>query len=83
VEGNEESNHQPVNDSSSSHTRDASSQLKIHNAITKDHPIDQIVGNINKGIQTRSHLASFVNITLLFLVMNQLGLKKLSMIRIG
>jgi hypothetical protein len=83
VEGNEESNHQPVNDSSSSPTRDASSQLKIHNVITKDHHIDQIVGNINKGIQTRSHLTSFVNITLLFLVMNQLGLKKLSMIRIG
>jgi hypothetical protein len=52
VEGNEESNHQPVNDSSSSSTQDASSQLKIHNAIAKDHPIDQIVGNINKGVQT-------------------------------
>jgi hypothetical protein len=52
VEGNEASNHQPVNDSSSSSTQDASSQLKIHNAIAKDHPIDQIVGNINKGVQT-------------------------------
>jgi hypothetical protein len=40
VEGHEESNHQPVNDSSSSPTQDASSQLKIHNAIAKDHPID-------------------------------------------
>jgi hypothetical protein len=40
VEGNEESIHQPVNDSSSSSTQDASSQLKIYNAITKDHPID-------------------------------------------
>jgi hypothetical protein len=59
VEGNEELIHQPVNDSSSSPTRDASSQLKIHNAITKDHPIDQIVGDINKGLQTRSRLASF------------------------
>jgi hypothetical protein len=43
VEGYEESNHQPINDSSSSSTQDTSSQLKIHNAITKDHPIDQIV----------------------------------------
>jgi hypothetical protein len=59
VKGNEESNHQLDNDSSSSPTYDASSQLKIHNAITKDHPIDQIVGDINKGVQTRSCLASF------------------------
>jgi hypothetical protein len=59
VEENEESNHQPVNDSSSSPTRDASSQLKIHNAIIKDHPINQIVGDINKGVQNRSCLASF------------------------
>jgi hypothetical protein len=60
VEGNEESNHQPVNDSSSSSsTQDTSSQLKIHNAIAKGHPIDQIVGDINKGVQTRSRLASF------------------------
>jgi hypothetical protein len=59
VEGNGESIHQPVNDSSSSPTQDASSQIKIHNAITKDHPIDQIIGDINKGVQTRSHLASF------------------------
>jgi transposase InsO family protein len=52
VEGHEESNHQPVNDSSSSPTQDTSSQIKIHNAIAKDHPIDQIVGDINKGVQT-------------------------------
>jgi hypothetical protein len=59
VEGNEELNHQPVNDSSPSSTQDTNSQLKIHNAIAKDHPIDQIVGDINKCLQTRSHLASF------------------------
>jgi hypothetical protein len=59
MEGNEETNHQPVNDSSSSSTQDANSQLKIHNAIAKDHPIDQIVGDIDKGVQTRSRLASF------------------------
>jgi hypothetical protein len=59
LEGNEESIHQPVNGSSSTSTQDASSQLNIHNAITKDYPIDQIVGDINKGVQTRSLLASF------------------------
>jgi hypothetical protein len=59
VEGHEESNHQPVNDSSSSHTKDASSQLKTHNAIAKDHLIDQIVGDVIKGVQTRPRLASF------------------------
>jgi hypothetical protein len=59
VERNEESNYQHDNDSSSSPTQDASSQLKIHNVIAKDHPIDQIVGDINKGVQTRSRLASF------------------------
>jgi hypothetical protein len=59
VEGNEESIHQPINDSSSSSTQDASSQLKIHNVIAKDHPIDQIVDDINKGVQSRSRLASF------------------------
>jgi hypothetical protein len=40
VKGNKESNHQSVNDSSSSFTQDTSSQLNIHNAIAKDHPID-------------------------------------------
>jgi hypothetical protein len=59
MEGNEESFHQPINDSSSSSTQDTSSQLKIHNVIAKDHTIDQIIGDINKGVQTRSRLASF------------------------
>jgi hypothetical protein len=59
VERNEKSIHQPVNDSSSTSTQDASSQPKIHNVIAKDHPIDQVVGDINKGVQTRSRLASF------------------------
>jgi hypothetical protein len=58
VESNEESV-QPVNDSPSTSTQHASSQLKIHNAIVKDHSMDQIVGDINKGVQTRSRLASF------------------------
>jgi hypothetical protein len=52
VERNEESIHQSINDSSSTSTQDASSQPKIHNAIAKDHPIDQVVGDINKCVQT-------------------------------
>jgi hypothetical protein len=59
VEENEELNHQSVNDSPSSSTQDASSQLKIDNAIVKDHQIDQIFRDINKGVQSRSHLTSF------------------------
>jgi hypothetical protein len=52
MEMNEESIHQPVNMSSSTYIQDASSQPKINNAIAKDHPIDQVVGDINKGVQT-------------------------------
>jgi hypothetical protein len=59
VERNEESIHQPVNDSSSTSTQDTSSQPNIHNFIAKYHPIDRVVGDINKGVQTRSCLASF------------------------
>ena len=32
---------------------------RIHNAIAKDHPIDQILGDVSKGVQTRSRVASF------------------------
>jgi hypothetical protein len=72
-----------VNDSSSSSTQDTSSQLKIHNAIANDHSIDQIIGDINKGVQTRPHLASFYEHSSFFTVVNQIGLKKLWMIQIG
>ncbi|CAO2163650.1 unnamed protein product [Urochloa humidicola] len=34
-------------------------QPRIHHAIAKDHPIDQIMGDITKGVQTRSRVASF------------------------
>jgi hypothetical protein len=32
---------------------------RIHHSIVKDHPVDQIVGDISKGVQTRSCIASF------------------------
>jgi hypothetical protein len=72
VEGNEESIHQLINDSSSTSTQDASSQLKIHNAIVKDCLIDQIVGDINKDVQLDLILLLFMNITPSFFVMNPL-----------
>jgi hypothetical protein len=50
VKGNEESIHHLINDSSSTSIQDANSQPKIHNAIAKDHPIDQSVGDINKDV---------------------------------
>jgi hypothetical protein len=31
----------------------------IHHSIVKDHSVDQIVGDISKGVQTRSRIASF------------------------
>jgi uncharacterized membrane protein YheB (UPF0754 family) len=31
----------------------------IHHSIIKDHPVDQIMGNISKGVQTRSRISSF------------------------
>jgi hypothetical protein len=32
---------------------------RIHHSIVKDHLVDQIVGDISKGVQTRSRIASF------------------------
>jgi hypothetical protein len=33
--------------------------LRVHNSITKDHLVDQIVGDISKSVQTCYHIASF------------------------
>jgi hypothetical protein len=43
------------------HASTSNSQMvsRIHHSIVKDHPIDQIVGDISKGVQTRSRIASF------------------------
>jgi hypothetical protein len=32
---------------------------RIHHSIVKDHSVNQIVGDISKGVQTRSHISSF------------------------
>ena len=32
---------------------------RVHQSIQKDHPVDNILGNITKGVTTRSRLATF------------------------
>lgn len=34
-------------------------QVKIHHTIAKSHPVDQILGDVSKGVQTRSCYALF------------------------
>jgi hypothetical protein len=43
------------------HASTTNSQMvsRIHHSIVKDHPIDQVVGDISKGIQTRFRIPSF------------------------
>ena len=33
--------------------------LRVHEAIQWDHPVDSILGNIQKGVTTRSRIANF------------------------
>jgi hypothetical protein len=40
-------------------TSDSQITSRIHHSIIKDHPTNQIVGDISKGVQTPSHIASF------------------------
>jgi hypothetical protein len=40
-------------------TSDFQITSRIHHSIIKDHPPNQIVGDISKGVQTRSHISSF------------------------
>ena len=35
------------------------SHPRVHQSIQRDHPIDNILGSIRKGVTTRSHLANF------------------------
>jgi hypothetical protein len=43
----------------STSTQESIDQPRIHHQVAKDHPIDQIMGEISKGVQTRSRVASF------------------------
>jgi hypothetical protein len=40
-------------------TSDSQFISRIHHSIVKDHPVNQIVGDICKGVQTHSRIASF------------------------
>ena len=35
------------------------SHPRVHQSIQRDHPVDNILGSIRRGVTTRSHLASF------------------------
>ena len=46
---------------------------QVRATIQRNHPVDQILGDISKGVTTRSCLAIFVSITRLFLRLNLSG----------
>jgi hypothetical protein len=43
----------------STSTQEPIDQPRIQHQVAKDHPIDQIMGDISNGVQTRSCVASF------------------------
>ena len=43
------------------------SHPRVHHSIQKDHPVDNILGSITKGVTTRSRLATFCENYSLFL----------------
>jgi hypothetical protein len=46
---------------------------QIQASIQRNHPVDQILGDISKGVTTRSRLVNFVSITLLSLLLSLSG----------
>jgi hypothetical protein len=48
---------------------------RVHQAIQRDHPVNSILDDIHKGVITRSRVAHFVNITLLYLLLSHTGWK--------
>jgi hypothetical protein len=42
---------------------------RVHHNVQRDHPVDNILGDIEKGVTTRSRAANFVHITHLFLLL--------------
>jgi hypothetical protein len=46
---------------------------QVRATIQRNHLVDQIMCDIIKGVTTHSHLANFVNITLLFLLLSLSG----------
>jgi hypothetical protein len=43
----------------STSTQEPVDQPRVHHQVAKDHPVDQITGEISKCVQTRSRVASF------------------------
>jgi hypothetical protein len=43
----------------STSTQEPVDQPRVHHQVAKDHPIDQFMGDISKGVQTRSRVTSF------------------------
>jgi hypothetical protein len=46
---------------------------RVHQAIQRDHPVNTILGDIQKGVTTRSRVAHFWNITLFFPLLSHTG----------
>jgi hypothetical protein len=46
---------------------------RVHQAIQQDHPVNSILGDILKGVPLALELLIFVNITLLCLILSQIG----------
>jgi hypothetical protein len=46
---------------------------QVRAMIQRNHPVDQILGDISKGVTTRSRLANFVSITRLSLLLSLSG----------
>jgi hypothetical protein len=65
-EGNSRNNDSPQEDDQmtsmttpSTSTQEPVDQPRVHHQVAKDHPVDQITGEISKCVQTRSRVASF------------------------
>jgi hypothetical protein len=43
---------------------------RVRHNVQRDHPVDNILGYIKKGVTTRSRIANFVNITRMFLLLS-------------
>jgi hypothetical protein len=46
---------------------------RVHQAIQRDHPVNSILGDIHKGVTSRSRVAHFVNITILCPLLSHTG----------
>jgi hypothetical protein len=57
-QGQEESNDQG-GDKNDGDKGEASPHSRVHQSIQRDHPVDNILGDIEKGVTTRSHVVNF------------------------